>query len=219
MKRLLDVGKIWAFAGVAGLLLSAAAPAARAAGLPAPAPLKRQREDTRKLSLDVALKESGELHGAVVRADGSGCSQAKVVLERGSKDAQQSSTDAQGQFLFAQVRPGVYRLTISHDGVDTQKILRVWASETAPPAASPTAVVALNEVSRTDRTPEAGTGNPGIVRGQGPGEGGASPLLVGGGIILTSTALAVPGLLQDDDNDDDVFVPNANPIVTTAASP
>jgi hypothetical protein len=216
--RSIKLSKIWALAGVAALTMSAATSTVQAAE--GPAPVLWKVEDSRKLSQDVALTAGGELHGAVVRANGSGCSQAKVVLTRSGQEAQEVRTDAQGQFLFAAVRPGVYRLAISHDGVDTQKILRVWAKDMAPPAASPAAVVALSEVKSSEPARAAD-----VARAQGHdcdtcGHGGflgldRNTLLIGGAIV--GGAIAIPIIADDDDDDDDdVFLP---PVVTTPSTP
>jgi hypothetical protein len=198
------------------MVLSSAPSVALAAVPAAPAAGMRKVDETRKLSLDVALNQGGELRGSVVQANGSGCVAARVVLTRNGQDAREVRTDAQGQYVIASVRPGVYRLAITHEGVETQKILRVWAKDTAPPAASAAAVVALAEAksaSQPSSTPE-------VARAQGPDGGflglSGNRLLIGAGVI--GAAVAIPFIGDDDDEDsDDVILPNK--VVNTPGTP
>jgi hypothetical protein len=145
----------------------------------APAP---QASTPAMRSMDVVTNAAGELRGAVVNADTAPSVNAKVVLANvGSKESQESATDASGRFLFKNVRPGVYSLAVNGEKGQAQAIARVWAQETAPPAASPEARLALeDEFVESDVV----TGRPGLG-----GRGLLGAALVAAGV---SSAIAIP---------------------------
>ncbi len=134
--------------------------------------------------MDVIANSAGELRGAVVNADTAPSVNAKVVLCMvNGKDPQTVTTDASGRFLFKNVRPGMYTLAVNGAKGQAQKLARVWTEETAPPAATPVALVSLQDEQPRQETD--------LVRGQAGGGGGG--LLVGalvvGGI---AAAIAIP---------------------------
>jgi len=159
---------------------------------PAAPQVQQQRQAPSKLSMDV-VTTAGELRGAVVNRDSAPSVNAKVVLCTVSgQNAQEATTDASGRFVFNNVRPGMYTLAVNGTTGQAQSIARVWTPETAPPAASPVALVSLQGNQSQD-----------VVRGEEPcanGDCGGDQGLFGGGAggILLGAALvggAVVGIV------------------------
>ena len=82
--------------------------------------------------LDVALGPQGTLAGAVVDPEGSPVVATPVVLLHGQRVAALAETDAQGRFAFSGLQGGLYG--VGADGI--VRACRVWAPQTAPPAAN-----------------------------------------------------------------------------------
>ncbi len=61
--------------------------------------------------------------GAVVDATGAAVAGAQVTLAQAGRSAQQARTDADGQFLFADVAPGKFEITIAASGFAPQSSL------------------------------------------------------------------------------------------------
>ncbi|MBV9123799.1 MAG: carboxypeptidase regulatory-like domain-containing protein [Planctomycetes bacterium] len=174
-------------------LWAAEAPAASLQAPPAPG----------RLSLDVLLNAAGELHGSAVNAQGQASAKAVVALRPvNGKEALQASTDEAGRFAIKGLRPGVYSLTITTVEGRSEKIVRVWSQETAPPAATPVAIVQLQGEKAKD-----------VVRGQAPGEettdqgdegaglleggllgGGNLPLYLGGAALIGGGTVGIVAL-------------------------
>jgi Carboxypeptidase regulatory-like domain len=64
--------------------------------------------------------ETGIIMGTVVDATGASVAGARVELTGGDRPAQETAADATGQFFFANVAPGPFRLTITAQGFAPQ---------------------------------------------------------------------------------------------------
>lgn len=133
---------------------------------------------------DVALRSGGVLVGHVVDQQGHSKAGATVSIQYADHEVARTTTDQNGVFAAKGLRGGQYQLK-AQDGVT---VCRLWADDTAPPAARPAALVI--------------TGNE-IVRGQGPltswGEWMRThPFLTAGTI---AAAIAIPIAMADDDDD------------------
>jgi hypothetical protein len=196
MKRFMKIGRVCALLSAMELLIPSIAPMARAVEPTLP-PIRDQRESA-KLSLDVVTSANRELRGAVIYANSTPSVNAKVVLCMVStKQTQQVTTDANGQFLFRDVRPGLYTVAVNGENGQTQQIARVWTPETAPPAATSVALVSLQQPQPQPQQPPAGEivepppvedlGPPGLL-----GRLAGRPVLVTGLLLGSATAIAVP---------------------------
>jgi hypothetical protein len=197
VKRFMKVGKVCALLSALELCFPVHVTQAGAAE-PGSPPVQQQRRASApaKLSMDVITSARGELRGAVVNRDSAPSVNAKVVLCMVSgKETQEATTDASGRFVFTHVRPGMYTLAVNGTSGQSQSIARVWTPETAPPAASPVALVSLqNQNPRQDD----------VVRGQDIvtdeycDEGGGGLFGGGGAGLLLGAALvggAVVGIV------------------------
>ncbi|MBN1911659.1 MAG: carboxypeptidase regulatory-like domain-containing protein [Pirellulales bacterium] len=148
-------------------------------GLIIPAPLVQaattpadQANNPALQTIDVGLQKDSVLFGQVVDAQGK--PQAKMAVTLLEKDrvlAKMTTTD-EGYFAVSKVPAGTYRLAAG----ETQGLYRLWAPQTAPPAAQPGALLVVGQ---------------GPVRGQ---EGPVAywmgkPLIVAG---LIAAAVAIP---------------------------
>jgi Carboxypeptidase regulatory-like domain len=70
-------------------------------------------------------KTTGSISGTVVGPDGDPVIEALVTLQRDGQTVQQVQTADNGQFSFAGVAPGIYRLTIAAPGFTSQSISAV----------------------------------------------------------------------------------------------
>ncbi len=112
MKRLVKLRNALALVSVFGLCFPAPGMVLHA-GEPASGSATGQKAPA-KLALDVVTNAARELRGTVVNPDGSPAAMAKVALRQATgKDALQTTTDESGRFMFQEVRPGVYGLTVS----------------------------------------------------------------------------------------------------------
>jgi hypothetical protein len=143
---------------------------------------------------DVALGDGGVLVGQVVNPQGVVKANANVSIRYGNHEVVRTTTDANGVFAAKGLRGGQYEI-LTDDGYRT---CRLWAPETAPPAARPAALVVSGQQ---------------VVRGQGfmphgvPGQGPfkawvgwmkAHPYLTAGTVAV---AVAAPLAFIDDDDD------------------
>ena len=180
MKGFMKVGKICAFLSAMEMCIPLTMSNVGAAE-PTSSPVQQQRQAASpgKVSMDVVTNAVGEMRGAVVNQDSAPSVNANVVLCRvNGKEPQGAVTDASGRFVFKNVQPGMYTLAVSGNMGVSHTITRVWTSETAPPAASPVALVTLR-----GELPQQSD----IVRGQdsdGPTVGG---LLLGGAVVGAGT--------------------------------
>jgi hypothetical protein len=188
MKGFMKIGQVCALVSAIELLFPSIAPMARAGDPPLP-PIQYQREPA-KLSLDVVINATRELRGAVVNPNRTPSVNAKVVLCMvNTKDTQEVITDATGSFLLKDVSPGLYTVAVNSEKGQTQQIARVWTPETAPPAATPVALVSLQE------QPNDGIGGEGVTDPVASGilSGLANrPVLVTGLLLGGAAAIAIP---------------------------
>jgi hypothetical protein len=197
MKRFMKVGRVCALLSAVQLLFPSIAPIAPAAE--PTLPLIRDQRESANLSLDVVTNASRELRGAVIYANRTPSVNAKVMLCMVStKETQQVTTDANGQFLFKDVRPGLYTVAVSGKEGQAQQIARVWTPETAPPAATSVALVSLQQPPPQPPQPQPppvdiveppieDLGPPGLL-----GRLAGRPVLLTGLLLGTATAIAVP---------------------------
>jgi hypothetical protein len=136
---------------------------------------------------DVALRHGGVLVGQVVDQQGAAKAGALVSVQYANHEVVRTTSDANGVFAAQGLRGGQYQL-VTEDGIS---VCRLWAPDTAPPAARPAALLV--------------SGN-NVVRGQwggGPmhqwlGWVKAHPYITAG---VIATAIAVPLALADDDDE------------------
>jgi hypothetical protein len=134
---------------------------------------------------DIALQSGGVLVGQVVDQQGVAKAGVPVSIQYGKHEVARTTTDANGVFAAKGLRGGQYEI-LTQDGVS---VCRLWAPETAPPAARSAALV----VSGND-----------VVRGQYMGGWvdwmKAHPYITAG---VVATAIAVPVALAASDDDED----------------
>ena len=136
---------------------------------------------------DVALRPGGVLVGQVVDQQGAVKPDTVVSVQYSDYVVVRTTTDAHGVFAAQGLRGGQYQL-VTEDGIS---VCRLWAPDTAPPAARPAALVV--------------TGN-NVVRGQWGGGPmhqwidwvKAHPYITAG---VVATAIAIPLAIADDDDD------------------
>ena len=90
---------------------------------------------------DVALAPGGVLVGQVVDQQGAVRAGSTVRIQQGDQEIVRTQTDKNGVFAAQGLRGGQY-LIVSDDG---QSICRLWAPNTAPPAASDGVVVVTGQ--------------------------------------------------------------------------
>jgi hypothetical protein len=135
--------------------------------------------------VDVALQSGGLLVGQVVDQQGAAQAGKVVSIQYANHEVVRTTTDANGMFAARGLRGGQYQV-LTDDGVS---VYRLWAPNTAPPAARPAALLVSGDQA---------------VRGQWGNGGGvlgwmkAHPYLTAGGI---AAAIAIPLALADDDDD------------------
>src|SRR5207244_11669104 len=94
---------------------------------------------------DVALRAGGLLVGQVVDQQGVAKVGTPVSVQFAGKDVVRATTDANGVFAAKGLRGGQYQLLTPLGG----SVCRLWADNTAPPAARPAAlIVSGNQVVR-----------------------------------------------------------------------
>jgi hypothetical protein len=138
---------------------------------------------------DVALRPGGVLVGQVVDQQGAVQASSIVSIQHDEQEVVRTQTDANGIFAAQGLRGGQYQI-VTPDG---QSIYRLWAADTAPPAASEAAVVVTGQE---------------VVRGQWGAEYGGRWLdwvrshpYITAGIVAAAIAapLAVAATSDDDD--------------------
>jgi hypothetical protein len=131
---------------------------------------------------DLALQAGGVLRGQVLDKQGKACAGVPVAVSKAGATNDPpvtTRTDDQGRFQFQDLAGGIYHLGTTEGGT----ICRLWAPNTAPPAAAPAAL---------------------LVQGEGPVRanlGGIGPwgwALIGLGV---AAAIAIPLALQKDDDE------------------
>lgn len=120
---------------------------------------------------DVALGEGGVLVGQAMSAEGSPLALAEISVLYQGKEVATTVTDAQGKYAVRGLRGGVHQVVAGNSA----GIYRLWAPQTAPPAAQAGAL-------------HVADGS--VVRGKlGDGTLLGNPLVLGG---IIATAIAVP---------------------------
>jgi len=153
---------------------------------------------------DVALHEGGVLVGQMLDAQGVAVAGAPIAVQTAGKEIARFRTDLHGQFRVAGLRGGVHQVNT----VDQQAVYRLWAPNSAPPAAQQgLMLVSSTDVKRGQcdcGTPACGAPVCGSSVGGGAGGGSGignwianHPLITAGAI---GAAIAVPLALDDDDN-------------------
>jgi hypothetical protein len=140
---------------------------------------------------DVALRDGGVLVGQVVDQQGMAKCHANVSIRYANHEVVRTTTDENGVFAAKGLRGGQYAI-LTDEGICT---CRLWAANTAPPAARPAALLVSGDY---------------VVRGQGFVAGGqgmmhswvtwmkAHPYLTAGTVAV---AVAAPLAFIDDDDD------------------
>ena len=115
--------------------------------------------------LDVALAPGGVMQGQVVDAQGQPAAEAPVTVFHEGREVAQTTADAQGNFSIQGLKAGQHVvLSGDHGG-----LYRMWADQTAPPAANNRVMIVKNGQ---------------VARGQGlSGRGGLLMAGVLGGIV------------------------------------
>jgi hypothetical protein len=86
---------------------------------------------------DIALASDHALRGVIVDTSGRPCAGSTVVLLRGAGVTHETTTNDRGEFIFPDVRGGLYRITSRDQTSSVCQVCRVWTPEAAPPAARP----------------------------------------------------------------------------------
>ena len=138
------------------------------------------------LGNDVALRPGGLLVGQVVDAQGAVQASKVVSVQYGDREVARTTTDQNGVFAAQGLRGGQYQI-VTDQGMS---VCRLWAPDTAPPAAHQAAIVVTGQD---------------VVRGQWGGGGWLNwvrshPYITAG---IIAAAIAVPLAIAADDDDDD----------------
>jgi hypothetical protein len=158
-------------------------------------PLQAQASQPVSAVRDVALRSGGVLVGQVVNPQGTIQAGSAVSIWQNDREVVSTKTDANGVFAAQGLRGGQYQIMTA----DGHSLCRLWAPDTAPPAAADTALV----VSGAD-----------VVRGQwtAPMSAGAAyggrwldwvrshPYITAG---IVAAAIAAPLAVAATDDDDD----------------
>jgi hypothetical protein len=91
--------------------------------------------------IDVALDAGGTLQGQVVDARGEAAPRTPVSIQQLDREVARAVTDASGRFRVTGLRGGTYRIVAG----EATGAYRLWAANTAPPAALPSALVVAGD--------------------------------------------------------------------------
>ena len=139
---------------------------------------------------DIVLQDKGVLVGRVVDARGQAMANSPVSLTTGGKEVARVVSDNTGRFQAKNLRGGVYQVaSTGHQGV-----YRLWAPQTAPPAASKGLSIVSQPVDVVRGQYGPGPGNPFSAAGQWIAE---HPIMTAAGV---AAAIAIPIALDDDDD-------------------
>ncbi len=121
---------------------------------------------------DVAIQAGGVLIAQEYTAEGTPHAGTTVTIQKQGRQLVQATTDANGMLAVSGLQGGVYQLAVGQ----TVGSYRLWAPDTAPPAAKPGALLVEGQ---------------GVVRGQFGGGGGfmGSPWVW---TAIIATAITVP---------------------------
>jgi hypothetical protein len=118
-------------------------------------PLPAATDAASPMVTDVALQDGGAFVGQVVDQQGLPVRGVTVQIRQEDREVAGAVTDTDGQFRVSGLHGGVYQVVAGQ----TSTVYRLWAPQTAPPAARPAALL----VSGQD-----------VVRGQAGGLGWAA---------------------------------------------
>ncbi len=136
---------------------------------------------------DVVLQEGGVLHGHVIDAEGAALVKTEVTLENQSQEVLRLQTDGEGNFSVVGMQGGVYKVA----SLGNENVVRVWAPNTAPPAAQQTLTMVVgNDVVRAQY---GNTPGPFTSIAQWVAE---HPIMTAG---FVAAGIAIPIALDDDD--------------------
>ncbi|MEM9187292.1 MAG: carboxypeptidase-like regulatory domain-containing protein [Planctomycetota bacterium] len=143
---------------------------------------------------DIALRDGGLLVGQVVDAQGKPLAEAAVSVRLGHNEIVITTTDKNGVFAAKGLRGGEYQV-VTGGG---QVAYRLWAPQTAPPAASNGALIVtghdvVNGQCQCPPSAPCGCDNGGGLVGWVKNH----PMLVAAGI---AAAIAIPVAVADDDD-------------------
>ncbi len=136
---------------------------------------------------DVALHDGGTLLGQIVDAQGVAVAMAPVSLQKGGKEVARTQSDRSGKFTVSGLQGGVYQIA----SADQQGVYRLWASQTAPPAAQRGLMLVSSDVVRGQSVPGSGPFG-GVVNWI-----GKHPIMTAAAV---AAAIAIPLALDDDDD-------------------
>jgi len=153
-------------------------------GMSAPPAARATSPTESAAAFDVALRPGGVLVGQVVDRQGVAKAGTTVSIRYAGQEVARTTTDTNGVFAAKGLRGGQYELLTQ----ESSGICRLWAPDTAPPAAKQTALVVAGDD---------------VVRGQGPMNAWvewikAHPYITAGTV---AAAIAIPLALADDDFD------------------
>jgi len=125
----------WGAVGLAclGLLIPGAALQAAPPDQPPPAAVQTSAVAVQ----DIALGPGGVFRGQVIDQTGNGKAGASVIVRRDEAQIAATTTDLNGRFALSGQRGGVVLV----DAADMTSVYRLWAPNTAPPAARDSALI------------------------------------------------------------------------------
>ena len=150
---------------------------------------------------DVLLHQGGMLYGQVVDSEGGAVTNTPVSVLSGTKEVARVQSDRSGRFKVDGLRGGVYEVA----SVGQKKVYRLWAPQTAPPAAQQGLMLVANNDFVRGQGCGCGVVDCGGACGAGYQQGpvrrvGAwlaeHPILTAGTI---AAAIAIPLAVDDDD--------------------
>jgi hypothetical protein len=130
--------------GIAGLGLTM--PPAMLAAERTPTAAARQSSHLPAVS-DVALRAGGLLPGRVVNAQGAPAANEFVAVQFDGRTVATAKSDTQGYFAVRGLRGGTYRVAAAGGS----GIYRLWAENSAPPAARPSVLIVADSEIATDQ--------------------------------------------------------------------
>jgi hypothetical protein len=141
------------------------------------------------LANDVALRDGGLLIGQVVDAQGAAQAGTVVSIVYGDQEVVRTTTDQNGVFAAQGLRGGQYQIA-TDSGLS---VCRLWAPNTAPPAAHEAAIVVTGQDVVRGQMGYGGYGNSWMnwVR--------AHPYITAG---IVAAAIAIPLAIAASDDDD-----------------
>jgi hypothetical protein len=167
----MNITRWWSNAAVALACVGMTLPAQAMAAVPATPGQVR----------DVALGNGGRLEGQVVDSQGQPQAASEVTVWQNDQQVAATQADADGNFAFTGLRSGVHQVAAGQGA----SVLRLWAPQTAPPAAGDRALVV------SDQSVVRGAGAAGFVNFV------TNPWVLAG---VVAAAIAIPIALNNNDD-------------------